>query len=397
MRVLYISLVDVSVPYGPGVNERSFLRDMHRRFGSNFLAVLPRPEHGIPADLQGLEIEYLSYFKSSRTFVGWVESRIFGAVRVPKIIKTFKPDLIVMRTGALCFPEYIASRVNRSVRYVLKTAGSGSYEAFYRRSIFRRMLSGINDSLHKKMLDGAGVIDVVSEMQYCSMSEKYPEYKHKAFVIDNGVDTDLFNGADREITRKRYGWDIDTVVLGYAGTQPFSRGGKEVIDCISSLRAMNIAGLIIGDSGQAKQCFEYARQLGISDRVRIVGQVDYSIVPELMAAMDVGLSILRAHERHASEQKVRQYFASGVLLVGTCGSNDLFKGYPFAEVIASDDMEIVLGAIRGFVELPVKERMRLSQQAKQFANDELSVASKNDIRLRLWQQELSKQSDFVAN
>ncbi len=43
-QILYFSSVDVSLPNGPGVNEREFIEVLHKRFGDGVILVIPTPQ-----------------------------------------------------------------------------------------------------------------------------------------------------------------------------------------------------------------------------------------------------------------------------------------------------------------------------------------------------------------
>ena len=58
-RVDGTSFVDISLPNGPGVNERGFLADMLQRYGDRLFAVIPAPRRGVPGELASLRTELI--------------------------------------------------------------------------------------------------------------------------------------------------------------------------------------------------------------------------------------------------------------------------------------------------------------------------------------------------
>ena len=385
-RLLYTSLVDVSVPYGHGINERGFIKDMANRFGDHFKAVIPQPSKGIPDDLRKANISYLNYSKSSRKPFGWLESRLTGCLRLQALIKEFQPDLIVIRPGALPLPQIFSMR-RFNIPFVLKTAGTGSFEAFYRRNYLRRILSGISEYLLRNLLNQCVAVDVASLMQLQSLTDLYPQVSDKAFVIDNGVDVAMFSTADGQRIRHRLNISDTDIVIGYVGAFPMSRGGKEVVDLVHLLRrSMPVKGLIVGDSGEADQCRKYIDKSGLSDLITATGQVEFEQVADFMSAMDIGLSILRPEKQHASEQKVRQYLASGLCVVGTQGSNDFLKGYDFARVVSGINISEITEAVLSLLKEGRPGLQKRAGQAKIFAQEALSIESKNNHRLNVWSQ-----------
>lgn len=382
-KLLYTSFVDVGVPYGPGVNELSFIRDMRRRLGDGFMAVIPTPQReDMVAEMRAAGAEFLCS-ASVRTVPGWVEARTLGFTRLQRVVRMFKPDLVVMRPGSFSFPQLWIKRVGYP--YVLKTAGDGNFDRFYQRGRLRRITAGHNERQFAELLAGCMCVDVVSEMQLSALESRYPEARGKAYHIDNGVDTEVFGAMDRNQARQALGFGADDVVIGYVGNFPERRGGREVVEAVSALRErFPVKGLIVGDSGEAEACRSLAARLGVSDRVNVVGEVEYARVPAFMAAMDVGFSIRRRAEQNCAELKVRQYLASGMCLVGTAGSNDFLIGQPFARIVDDESLGPISEACQELLSHGRGEIERLGVMARDYAVKNLSVEKINRQRMDLW-------------
>jgi glycosyltransferase involved in cell wall biosynthesis len=385
MKFLYLSLVDISLSSGPSVNERGFLRDMANKYGSNFVAIVPRAQMHVPSDVTGVQIVFLNLFRDSRSLFGWLECRLTGFLRIQFLVNRFNPEVIVMRPGALALPQYLVVVLNKKRRIFLKTAGDGLFGGFYGDNWARKQLRMLNEYLFGAILNGAEKVDVVSEIQLNRLGRKFTRCAEKISVIDNGVDTNLFHDSARALTRQRYGWREGDVVLGYAGSQPFKRGGRELIDCVHHFKDMPVYGLIVGPISDKDQSMLYAQRLGILDRMIFTGGVDYLEVPELMAAFDIGVSLRCLEERGCSELKVRQYLATGAYIIGTEGSNDFLKNMPYASVLEQKRTDLVIPAVLKFLEFSLEERASLRQLAKDFALFGLSISSRNTERLKFWQ------------
>ena len=218
-----------------------------------------------------------------------------------------------------------------------------------------------------------------------NLSSRYPGVEGQIYVIDNGADFEAFNAAKYPQSKQTLGFESESIVIGYIGNFPMRRGGKEVIDVVAALRSdPRVRGLVVGDSGEAEGCRKYAEELGVADLVTVYGEAEYSIVPSLTAAIDCGLSILRPAERGASEQKVRQYLASGACVVGTAGSNDFLRGQDFARVVESSDMDSVVSAVDELIQQGQEAIAALGSRAREFARNELTIAVRNDKRLQCW-------------
>lgn len=385
-RILYTSLEDVSVPYGPGVNERTFLKDTLRRFGNRLHAVIPRPVGGMPEELDALQATLIPSWRSVRNPMGWIQSRMVGGPILLRALKTFQPDLVVMRVGAFALPQFLAAR-RSPVPYVLKTGIGSSFSVFFERYPLARPFEWLNRYMAEGLLTGASSIDVVRSHQRDLVVARHPSLAPRIHVVDNGVDLDHFQlMTERQPVRRRLKLPLEGVVIGYVGAYPMQRGGKEVIDTVKILGATgNIAGLVVGDNGEAAACREYAQSLGVSDQVVVYGAADYGDVPDLMGAMDIALSIRRPDERGDSEMKVRQYLASGLCVVGTAGSNDFLVGKPFARVVRSVEPEQVASAVASLIDYGRERRSALAHEARAFAEASLSFEARNTERIQLWE------------
>ena len=388
-RILYTSLVDVSLPNGPGVNERVFLKDMAGRFGEDLCAVIPEPSRDFPEELSDLDRVFIPVHGPIRSPLGWTQVRAMGSRHLLRTARRFRPDLVVMRTGAIPLPHFMFS-VRSNVPYVLKTIGDASFQRFYADHRVGRFLSPFNEAMVRRLLRGALCVDLVSSSQRDIAIQMDPDLAQRTHVIDNGVDLDYFSPGAAAGIGAKLGFPEGDPVIGYVGNLPMQRGGTEVIDAVAAFQgARRLRGLIVGDSGEADACARYASENGVAELVSVVGEVDYSKVPGLMAAMDIGLSILRPEERGASEQKVRQYLASGLCVVGTSGSNDFLKGNDFARVVESSQVHVVKAAIESLLAGGQERLSGLKSAARSFAESKLSISSRNDQRIAFWQEHWS--------
>jgi glycosyltransferase involved in cell wall biosynthesis len=389
MKILYVGLEDISLPTGPGVNERVFLADMFKRLGDDFCAVTPEPANGRPEELSDLNIVSIPVHGSARHATGWLLARTLGSHIVLRTLRRFQPDLTVMRYSPLPIPQFFASRYRR-VPYVLKTQADVSLRKHYANHPTARYLRRLNTALTRCVIREASCIDLVSSAKRDNLIAFDPTVKDRVHIIDNGVDVTLFDGRRSADRRRGLGFSEEDVVIGYAGGLPMRRGGKEVIDVVANgVSPWVLKGLIVGDSGEAEHCREYARERGVESAVVVFGAAPYSDVPDLMGCMDLGLSILRSDERGASEQKVRQYLAMGLCVVGTAGSNDFLRDKNFARVVATECSMEVAAAVASLLKNGRDTLLVVGQQARRYAVDELAITAKNDLRIQLWAEAVS--------
>lgn len=380
-RILYMSLVDLSLPNGPGVNERGFLKELLGRIGPNLHAVVPSPTREMPNELTGLDATFLPRGHSVRATSGWAQANLAGGVVGPRAVRRFRPDLIVMRAAGLPFPQWRIAREAR-VPFVLKTAGDLAFESFYAQGRLRRMAAPLNERMWSRLMNGALCVDVVSPTQASIAARLHPRARGRVHVVDNSVDIELFTHLNRAEARRRFGYRKGEFVVGYVGTRPMQRGGKEVVDVVAQVPGLR--GLVVGDSGQADDLRTYAASRGVSDSVTIFGEADFSQVPGLMAAIDIGFSIRRQAERGQSELKVRQYLATGLCVVGTAVSNDFLEDFDFARVIESVETSSVVAATVSLLNTGEDGLVALRAQAREYAEAKLSLRAQMDHRMELW-------------
>jgi glycosyltransferase involved in cell wall biosynthesis len=387
-RILYSSLIDVSLPSGPGVNERLFLREMMDRLGNQFCAVIPTPSRGIPQALRNLNVRLIPVGRSVRTRTGWLLARTVGVPVLIRELKAFQPDLLVMRVGAFALPYYAVAK-RRIAPYALKTAGGVTFEHFYNLHPVARPFSKLNRRVAREIWSGGISIDVVNEDARRRLLAVYPHLEGRVHVVDNGVDITHFRLRDDSRIRSSLGIDPNEMVVGFVGNFPMRRGGKEVVDVVSALRShYPVKGLIVGDTGEAESCREYVRQSDAEADIIVYGEADYADVPTLMSCVDIGLSILRPRERTNAELKVRQYLASGACVVGTVGSNDFLRGHSFAQIVESEEPQHVILAVESLLAQGKAALSRWGAEARLFAERTLSMAARNSERIRIWENAL---------
>ena len=120
----------------------------------------------------------------------------------------------------------------------------------------------------------------------------------------------------------------------------------------------------------------------------MAGQVDYDYVPEYMASMDVGVSLLEKSAWGASEQKLRQYISSGIISVCTKASNqDLIDDNV---VIAVDkmDLEIIEDALYEAMEIAKKGEWK--NKLHRYAEEKLSIEARTKLRLQIIMERIRK-------
>jgi len=131
-------------------------------------------------------------------------------------------------------------------------------------------------------------------------------------VLPNGANPETFRPAGTSrAARVRMGLP-DRVTVGWAGILRDWHGPELLLDAIR--RVPEVTLLVIGDGPEHPEFERRVRQLGLTDRVVMVGRVPYASMPDWLAAVDISVV---ADERTgvASPMKLLEYMAMGLGIV----------------------------------------------------------------------------------
>jgi glycosyltransferase involved in cell wall biosynthesis len=145
-------------------------------------------------------------------------------------------------------------------------------------------------------------------------AESYGANPGKFIDACNYVDLDLFlNIAIDSNIVERYSSDFTITYVGGIGQH---KGMDEVVEAVKivSEHIDDCRLVVVGGGGYAETLAARVREVGLSDRVEMVGQVPYERVPSYIAASKLCISPVRAlsEDAHTSTyHKVFEYMALG--------------------------------------------------------------------------------------
>ena len=205
----------------------------------------------------------------------------FSAIRLAKVIKSYKPDVIHGHNAASTIIAKIAGRIaGKDIPCVTSVRGVEERDSFqFRNGIWKRTpgkLLGVCEKTKERLLS-FGVPD------------------EKISVTYNGVDIERFNPAqvDRDAIRQEFGLD-GKVVVGTVGamTGPLeldgpSKGQHILVRAVAQLKESNpdLRVLFVGDGHNRHKVESCADELGITDRVVFAGR--RFDVANMLSAMDI--------------------------------------------------------------------------------------------------------------
>ena len=109
-------------------------------------------------------------------------------------------------------------------------------------------------------------------------------------VVPNGADTSVFFPIDRDEALRTLGIDVDGPVVSYVGKLVPRKGVMDLVEALGTLSTGSDPPptLVAAGIGELREDFERrAAELGIADRVHLLGKVPHDRVATVMAAGDV--------------------------------------------------------------------------------------------------------------
>lgn len=113
-----------------------------------------------------------------------------------------------------------------------------------------------------------------------------------AVVVHNGIKVSDFGNGDRPGARQHLGIAPDAVVFATVGRASEEKGFDDLIEMFLDLTSSD-AGLVLiaaGGGPLLDECSQAVRAAGREDRVRLLGNVLYSDLPDILAAADAFVS-----------------------------------------------------------------------------------------------------------
>jgi len=249
--LLYASTIDVSVPNGPGVNEREFVCALQRRFGEKVRFLLPVPAD--PSIVLGLG-RLRTFPKFSSRMMHWA-LQLAICWQLFCEIRRRKPALIIFRCGQLPVGLAVFAKLSR-VPIVLKTQGDPTMQYLCDKPGLKgwlsRRLRPINLWAVQVLVDRAVSVDCCTR-QLVARNRDYLRRvaDGKIVLIENATNVQRFQPASATEARRRVGLASFSPVIGYVGGVPWERGGRQIILAVARLRDRypGIAGAIVGGAG----------------------------------------------------------------------------------------------------------------------------------------------------
>lgn len=398
MNICYFSDVDISLPNGPGVNEREFvwtLQSKSKVTGDRTFFLIPKPSEELDFEIRNVDF-YKKMFLEKLWLFGL--SILFSNLRsfrlVSKKLKTTPIDLFVLRLRrtCICVPLYL-SFIRQ--RYVIKTLGNIYNFQDQQMNIRSKIYYLFHRRILGRVLSKASFIDVCTPQFYNNYRKAYK--LNNIGIIENSVNTDRFFPLDKEECKRKCGLERFTKIVGYCGGYPSQRGARQLVEISAKLveRHSGCGILIVGDDADLEDIKKKANESGVKDHIIFTGIVDYEKLPIYMNCLDVGVGGLpsreKVHIRGSSAQKVRQYLACGIPVILAKYTNEEIIEQGLGKAVATGDTKEILETVSNYLDKSQAEVDTFRKRASEFANKHLSTNFAYKQRYTAWMSSLKRE------
>ena len=130
--IIYYSLIDLSLPLGPSINELSFVRDLASIYGKNLTVICPKPT--MPSELipDSCGYEHIKLKATKKNWLQFVELRIKGIKTLKSVLNSTdtKKHIIVSRLSILDIPAWSVRNDLLKFNFFIRHSGDGRYESY---------------------------------------------------------------------------------------------------------------------------------------------------------------------------------------------------------------------------------------------------------------------------
>jgi glycosyltransferase involved in cell wall biosynthesis len=161
---------------------------------------------------------------------------------------------------------------------------------------------------------GAAAVITVTEVQGMQLAQEgvVPE---RITVSHNAVDPLLFDPRRFQSAAVKRALGLPPLVAGFVGTMNRWQGVEGFVEVAERVRTecRDVGFLFVGDGERRAMLQSELRRRGLGPAVVFTGRRQHAAIPELIAAMDIGL--LLDSNAHGSPMKIFEYWAMGKAVI----------------------------------------------------------------------------------
>jgi glycosyltransferase involved in cell wall biosynthesis len=187
-------------------------------------------------------------------------------------------------------------------------------------------------------------------------------------VIPNGVNVQPFQAVEKPLSREEFGFNQDDILLTYMGRIGPEKNLPFLLRAFSGIARTyeNVNLVIIGDGPERDNLEDRVRLMGISDRVKFTGMIQYAELPAYLSSADV---FVTASVTEVHPLSVIEALASGLPVVGiqSPGVGDIVEDGVTGYLAPEEDLALYTAKISRIV-TDHENRKELAKKAREVSS-----------------------------
>jgi len=247
--------------------------------------------------------------------LNFVISQLLFFISVFKICLNDRPKFICSRS-AMSLHILFLSKIFR-IKYVPEIHGCLREEAEMQKcSAFFRYYIIFSERLTYKMCDH---IIAVTDLIKSDICKFYHISEKKVNVIGNGVNISRFKPLDKNNIRETLGIDKNAFIIGYCGSLIQWQGVDFLIEAMDRVfkRYEDCHLMIVGDGPERESLIKLAEILGMSEKIKFIGNVNYELIPKYINCFNIGVCYKKPLKSGFSPLKLYEYMACGKAIIAS--------------------------------------------------------------------------------
>lgn len=311
MKILYLALVEIDVHGGPRTHLLEICQNL-AKLGHGILILLPAQK--VKPHVAGCRVVTVPFFGFS--IVSLVIYYLTVSLYLIYYLVRFRPDSIYEREMNNLLPVIIC----RIFRKPVIMEVNGSIRDDMEQIKASRVAIDIACLVQRYELKCAGRIIVTGVGLKNMLQKEYGLTPDKVFVVDNGVNTELFHPMDKNKCRVRTGLSPEKFYLGFIGT---FHPHHDITTLISALPVVirsnqDVYLVLVGKGLTLDEAKRRASEMGIDNRVIFRGSVPYEEMPYYINSFDISIftaNKMKLNREGISSFKLMEYMACGQAII----------------------------------------------------------------------------------
>jgi len=382
MKILFLALdIDLGTHRGDSVHTRNLAASFARAGHRVHLVVGAKPAD---ADVPGV-------FVSVRPGAG----DLSVLSHVHKVARGFRPDVIYERR----FSPKIGAAASFLCRVPFAVEYNGIVEeeiAMQGRIVPNGPFARTKAILRVHLLRRAKAIVTVTEGLRDIVIRRYDVSASNVFVVENGVNPQLFRPLDREESRNKLGLP-NGPMLCFVGNLVRWQGLHGLITALTGTDP-SLRLVIVGEGPERSSLEKEAKEVGLDTRVLFAGEIRHDLVPFYIAAANAVVapfSSERNAESGVSALKMYEYLACArpIIVTDITGAKELVESFECGLVVPPGDAQaLVLATERVLMD---SSYAAAAQRASEFVRRERSWDRTAEHVTSILEQVVSRREDIV--